>query len=231
MEAIETLQRLLARPACHMVVGGFRPPSDPFTSWFGRVCVAQEQELWPVFEGKPMIPLCQINCNELPLCPETLVGVGFLTLFIGAQGLPALDTANGQGWLLRTYTAGQPLNLLEQPASLESSVKTFPIRWELIEKDYPCWDDAVDYIADPTLLDVFEVNRMHFPRHYCSKIGGWPSLIQSELFTAFTNKPQYVFQVDSESKAHWGWGDGGIGYFGHVLEHGQFQWFLDWQQL
>jgi uncharacterized protein YwqG len=231
MEAIESLQSLLAKPACQMIVGGFRPPSDPFTSWFGKVCVAEEHEQWPSFEGKPMIPLCQINCNELPVRPDTLVGVGFLTLFVAADRLPSIYTANGEGWLLRTYGAEQSLNLLQQPPSLESSVKAFPIRWELIEQDYPCWEDALDAVANQALLDVFEENRERFPTHFCSKIGGWPSLIQSSLFTALTEKPNYVFQVDTEAKAHWGWGDNGIGYFGYMLEHGLPQWYLDWQQL
>lgn len=193
--------------------------------------MAQAQEQWPSFEGKPMIPLCQINCNELPMRPETLIGVGFLTLFVAADRLPSTHTANGEGWFLRTYGVEQPLNLLEQPSPFESSVKAFPIRWEFIEQDYPCWEDAVNHVADPALLTVFEENRNRFPTHFFSKIGGWPSLIQGGIFTSVTNKPTYIFQVDSESKGQWGWGDNGIGYFGRVLESDQSPWFLDWQQL
>src|SRR5579871_5413313 len=157
MGSFEMLQQLLARPACHMIVGGFRPPSDPFTSWFGKVSVAQEEEQWPFFEDKPMIPLCQINCNELPLRPESLIDVGFLMLFMGADKLPT-DYANGEGWLLRTYKADQRLKLLEPPASLKSFVKAFPIQWEFLEHDFPCWEDAVNSIADPELLDFYDEN-------------------------------------------------------------------------
>src|SRR5579859_1320314 len=169
MKAVETLQRLLARPASRMVVGGFRPPSDPFTSWFGRVCVAQEQEDWPLFEGKPLIPLCQINCNELPIRPESLKGVGFLSLFVAADRLPSIYTPNGEGWLMRTYKADQPLHLMQQPPSLELSLKAFPVRWEFIEEDYPCGDDAADMLGSKRhLLDVLEEYRERFPNHYCS---------------------------------------------------------------
>ncbi len=45
---------------------------------------------------------------------------------------------------------------------------------------------------------------------HCSKIGGWPSLIQSEIFWAPLNRhpadPEYVLQIDTEPKAHWAWG-------------------------
>ncbi len=178
-----------------------------------------------------MIPLCQINCDELPMRPEPLVSIRFLTVFVVADRLPPNNAPNGEGWLLRTYQAGQPLKFLEQPATFRSPVKAFPIRWESIEHDYPCWEDAVASISDPALRDVFEENQDRFPNHFVSKVGGWPSLIQGGLFTSLASKPKYVFQVDSESKAHWGWGDGGFGYFGYALEQGQPQWFLDWQQL
>lgn len=228
MEQLEKIQRLLAKPACRMIVGGFRPSSDPFASWFGKVSIAQAHEAWPLFQGEPMMPLCQINCTELPMRSEALIHVDFLTLFIAADKLPVDDTANGEGWALRTYKNDQSLTLLEQPTTLKSSTKAFPVRWEMIPQDYPSWKDALDILKEND-LSLFDDHQNLFPNHYCSKLGGWPSHIQSRPFDYFTDKPTYVFQIDSEYKAHWSWGDNGIGYFG-CLPKGDGQWFLDWQQ-
>jgi uncharacterized protein YwqG len=72
-----------------------------------------------------------------------------------------------------------------------------------------------------------------FEHHPESKIGGWPYLIQSEVFWAPENRhpanPEYVFQIASERKAHWQWGDGGIGYFGRGTGDATEAWTLSWQ--
>lgn len=41
--------------------------------------------------------------------------------------------------------------------------------------------------------------------------------------------PKYVFQIDSEEKAYWAWGEGGIGYFGRGTGEARDQWTMDWQ--
>lgn len=62
-----------------------------------------------------MLPLGPSNGNELPVRPDTLSGVRFLSLFVEADRLPTSAAANGQGGLLRTYKAEPPLNLLKPP--------------------------------------------------------------------------------------------------------------------
>ena len=68
------------------------------------------------------------------------------------------------------------------------------------------------------------------------KLGGWPTLIQSEIFWAPWNRhpasPEYVFQIDSDEKAQWAWGDAGVGYFGRGTAPGRRdEWALSWQTL
>jgi len=231
MEALESLRHLLGRPACQMIVGGFRPPADPFTSWFGRVCIAAPEETWPIFQGEPMLPLCQIKCSELSIVPEVLRDMAFLTLFIAAGRLPEIWSANGEGWLLRSYQTGQPLTALETPLQLKSPIKAFPVRWETIEQDFPCREDADATITNARMREAFEEHYEEFPRHYCSKVGGWPSIVQFGLFEWMPPKLTYVFQIDSEYKAHWAWGDQGVGYFGCALEQDGPHWYLEWQSL
>ena len=66
------------------------------------------------------------------------------------------------------------------------------------------------------------------------KLGGWPTLIQSEIYWAPWNKhpasPEYVFQIDSTEKGNWAWGDNGLGYFGRGTAPGHEDvWTLSWQ--
>lgn len=66
-----------------------------------------------------------------------------------------------------------------------------------------------------------------------SKIGGWPHLIQSEIYWAPFNQPptnpEYAFQIDNEEKAGWMWGDAGVGYFGRGTGQAKDTWALAWQ--
>jgi uncharacterized protein YwqG len=117
-----------------------------------------------------------------------------------------------------------------EPEKTGSSIKSLPMRPEIIDDDYPCREDLS--IECPKELedkyyDIFE-NKSGF------KIGGWPRLIQSEIFWAPWNKhpikPEYVFQVDSTEKGNWAWGDSGVGYFGRGTEEGKRDmWAISWQ--
>ena len=104
------------------------------------------------------------------------------------------------------------------------------MRGRIVEKDYPCWEDLpvdVSDTIDDKYYDLFQ-NVDGF------KLGGWPSLIQSEIFWAPWNKhpakPKYVFQIDSDPKANWNWGDGGVGYFGRGTVAGmEDEWAFECQ--
>src|SRR5215211_5065659 len=117
-----------------MVLGGFRPSDDPFASWFGRVQVALPHETWPMHANRPMTPLCQINCAELPYRPDTLADIALITLFADLDKFPYGNfdaagnleevKANGDTWLLRAYPSLDGLVRIQQPA-LHSIVKPY----------------------------------------------------------------------------------------------------------
>jgi hypothetical protein len=214
-----------ARPASRLVVGGFRPPADPRASWFGRVRLARPGEAWPEGPDGPMIPLCQLNLAEAPFRPPALEDVALVTIFMaGLEEWPD-GAPNGEGWRLRAYPSLEGLVEVAAPAGLEGP-KPFPVRYERIV-DYPCHDDL------PAGADFTDEDHDRHPNQSGSKLGGWPSLIQSEIFWAPGNEhpasPAYVFQIDSEEKAGWAWGDAGAGYFGRGTGAHRDVWTLSWQ--
>ena len=140
-----------------------------------------------------------------------------------------MDAPNGEGWCLRAYPSLAALVPLAQPDT-GSVIKSFPMRAQVIERDYPCWEDVPIQLPsqiEDNYYDLFQ-NAGGF------KLGGWPSLVQSEIFWAPWNKhpaaPEYVFQIDTTEKGNWMWGDNGVGYFGRGTAPGrENEWALEWQ--
>ena len=64
------------------------------------------------------------------------------------------------------------------------------------------------------------------------KVGGWPTLIQSEIYWAPWNrhpaKPEYVLQIDSDEKTGITWGDASALYVGRGTADPS-AWALEWQ--
>jgi uncharacterized protein YwqG len=226
-EYVLELKERLKRQASKMTVGGFRPSEDLFASWFGRVRVERADEAWPQFEGRPMAALCQMNIAELPYVPERLKGIALVTVFIDPEELPS-DSSNGEGWELRAYASLDGLVEVATPSSGQV-IKAFPVRWELIEEDYPCWEDLAFDVPRDVGDNYYDV----FDNVHCSKVGGWPSLIQSEVSWGAKSRAmghvEYMFQIDSEEKAQWTWGDTGTGYFGCGTRDGRPEWVMTWQ--
>lgn len=224
----KNLKANLSRPAIVMDIGGFRPPEDPMTSWFGKVLMALPEENWPTTNGQPMHALCQINLMELPYKPLHLDDLAMITVFIGPSELP-INAANGTNWCLRAYRDLTHLCLLPQTRT-GSQIKALPMRARLIKDDYPCLDDATD-------LGIDIADEDEYIEKYANadglKLGGWPTLVQGPVSWNGINiadmKPEYVFQIDSSEKGRWQWGDNGIGYFGRGRASGyQDEWVLHW---
>ena len=224
---LKEIKTVLKRNASRIIVGGVKPHEHPEASWFGRVRLAKPDESWPMDDGKPMIPLCQLNLAEAPYIPTNLEDVSLLTIFISAVTLP-LDTPNGDGWELRAYSSLQGLTEIVEPDH-DRPIRPFPIRWELIEEDYPGWEDVAIELPEDIEDDYYDL----FETQDYSKIGGWPSLIQGEIYWAPFNRhpaaPEYVLQIDSEEKASWMWGDTGTGYFGRGTGKAKNTWTMSWQ--
>lgn len=202
-------------------IGGFRPPAEPITSYFGGQFVAETGEEWPQNGSRPMLPLLQVRTDELPYRPEALEEIALFNVFIGPRELPIdLPAENGNGWLLRSYPSLAKLSPLVGPA--ESQVRPFPIRWHLSETEGPQWDDAWglhDLTEFNGLEDAIDLFYDRYNRHFYTKVGGWPSYIQSSI-----GSDGYVFQIGSEEKPRWMWGDNGNGYF--FFREGK--WLLYW---
>lgn len=227
MEECEIRERLRRR-AIVFDVGGFQPSEDPFGSWFGRINVCAAGESWPVMEGKPMHALCQINLTNLPFRPPRLDEVEMIAVFIGPDELP-MHAPNGRNWCIRAYKQIADLMPLGHQDT-GSIIKPFPMRPRVVENDFPCLEDIPLELSEEIADDYSDL----FENISGLKLGGWPTLIQAEIYWSPWNKhpaaPEYVFQVDSEPKAHWSWGDGGVGYFGRGTANGkEDEWTCEWQ--
>ncbi|XEC96669.1 DUF1963 domain-containing protein [Paenibacillus tarimensis] len=229
------LKDKFVRRATLMEIGGFKPTGDLTSSIFGKVNLSLPDEEWPHSNNKPMIPICQVNLVQLPYIPELLRDIEMITLFIDSEELPS-NCPNGQTWCLRAYSDIKDLvPIKDQP--IESSVKVFEMKPILVEEDYPHWEDFVNDLYKEH-IEVTEEIKEYYERHFQNvpgfKIGGWPTLIQSEIFWAPYNQhpaePKFAFQIDSTEKGNWYWGDSGVGYIGRGTSKGSTnEWVIEWQ--
>jgi uncharacterized protein YwqG len=227
---METLRERLVRPALLFEPSDANQETEDTGSFFGSVKVASPDETWPTCDGRPMTPLLQLNLGEIVFRPPGSEDVRMLTLFVDTQGYPEDDT-NGTTWEVRAYPSLSNLVPLLAPES-DFAVEPLPLGPPALIEDYPCFDDLEEEIDDD-LWDAFQEQHETIPG---VKLGGWPSLIQSEIFWAPFNKhpakPQYVLQVDSLPEANWKWGHDGCAYIGRGTNKGhQHTWALDWQCL
>lgn len=206
---------------------GGRPPENMKASWFGNVLLCKEGESWPQWKHPVSLkttyltPLAQFNLTEAPYLPEKLRRFKMLAVFIDAEELP-YERPHGEGWVVRAYESLEELVPLTRP-DVEFDIEPFPIQWTLSEKDAPSWEDAWK-ITD--LSDFNCVADSEYHDRYTSientKLGGYPALIQGELQFGIHD---FIFQIGTEDKAGWYWGDSGIGYFG-LDDKGK--WLFEW---
>ena len=208
MREIDDWKVRLSRPASLMVLGGFRPPEEPIASWFGRVTLQHPDESWPVGQaGRLLWPLCQFVLSEGPFVPESIRNLALIQIFVDPEDCVDPETL---GWQIRAY---EDLNSLI-PLAIEPprhQLKPLPVRWELIEHDFPHWEE-LPYPDFPTeLADTWlkQVNPT-----VGTKLGGWPVPIQHGVaFDARNGDEEYVFQIESEPRANWNLVDSGVAYF------------------
>jgi uncharacterized protein YwqG len=214
----------ISRAATLFEAGGFRPTDDIKASWIGKVTVGKAGEEWPTHRGTPLHPLCQINITQLPFVPDNLKELKFITVFFSEDHFEGYENDNNVV-CVRTYTSLDELMSLTQP-QMSKGIKPFQLRAALVEKDFPCFEDCpVD--VPSKYEDDFSELFLNVPG---IKIGGWPTLIQSEI--SWPNKKatddwEYAFQIDSTPKANLQWGDGGVAYFGRSCSTGE--WNFAWQ--
>ncbi len=219
---------VIIRKSVELEIGGQRPNNNFRSSWFGKVCLAEKHEAWPVYDGKPMKPLCQINLSELEFKPNTLNGIDFITIFIADENNVPIIESNGNGWLLRSYPDINKLERINRP-DLKSTIKEFQMFPKGCSIDYPTWEDCPVQIPNKYEANFHEI----FANKSGFKIGGWPTLIQGPIFSGIdpSNKTEYAFQIDSVAtdKAGFYLGDSGVLYFGLDRTENRMQWEMTWQ--
>jgi len=186
-----------------------------------------------------MAPVCQINLAELPYRPEALDDLDFICLYMaldekGGYELPN-STPNGVGWELRAYAHGQPTaDVADQ--RVVGHIRPAALAFALLRDDFPDWDDAVTFLERAGIDGDQEWYAAHVGRAAEGiKVGGWPYLIQSEIFWAPWNRhpanPSFVVQIDSIQEIGLSWGDQGVLYVGRGDQAHRDQWALEWQCL
>lgn len=228
MEGLDLWKQRLARKASRMVRSQARPPSDPATSWFGRVTLCEPGEEWPQWQGRAMWPLLQIVTRELPFCPDVIDDLALIRVYVAPSFYDA-DTDGGEGWVVRASPTLAGLTpVADKPH--DSTIKPFHGRWELIETDYPKHDDLPPELPDLLRESYYDLG---LENQDGIKVGGWPTNIQSDICWAPMNRhpcrPAYAFQIDSDSKAGWFWGDSGVDYFGRGTGEHRDKWAMAWQ--
>jgi hypothetical protein len=176
-----------------------------------------------------MTPLLQLNLADLVFRPPGTGDIRFLTLFLDAEKYPQ-DGTHGTTWELRTYSSLAKLVPLHSPA-IKFELKPMQLGPPALVEDFPCFEDLEKEVDD----DVWDRFREQHPTLEGIKLGGWPSLVQSEIswapFGRHPAQPEYVLQVDSP-EVGWQWGPGGCAYIGRGTSKGhRKEWFLEWQCL
>lgn len=234
VEHLEMLRRQFPRPALQMVLDKALEPDAPTASWFGKVRVALPDEEWPTTRLGPMIPICQINCLELPLRPKILHDVALFTVFFSNELLDDMATggeSDGVTWLLREYSSLDGLKPIEEPELSVLRVKRpHPVRWEQIV-DYPSIHDVVRLqLLDRGLSSQWAEkygSSGEYANVFASKIDGWPSLDKyGPIHFEYPAWPEFFLQLVPSDEAGWHWLDGGIAYIGRLAGPQWSDWVL-----
>lgn len=210
-------RKQITKQASALIVGGRRPSGELTASCFGEVRVSRANESWPERDGKPLWPVCQLNLKNAPFVPENLSDVALLQIFVcedwWSSDYDILDSSNqGMGSIvIRVYECLDGLTAVKQPIH-DSVFLAFEAYWK-DEKvlDYPSHDTMpIDFDA-LEIGDYYEQEGIEGLQS--TKIGGWPSCIQSEPWWDYKEEGkgfEYALQIDSEGKANCNWEDGGV---------------------
>lgn len=243
MSAMSNKYKRYARKAISLRPDANATAEDLAASWFGKVGLGLPGETWPLWNGRPMEAICQINLRDLPFRSLGLEDIEMITLFM--DGLPESNSRNGDGWCLRAYPRISLLKPLVCPV-MQSDLNPLPLVSTMLEEDYP-----YDLIVDESLPED-----LILPHNTGMKLGGWPTdfmkfdrwelnedsmlVAASPSSTDFERgsldswledpaRPTYAFQIDSVRECNWSWGDEGTAYFGRGTVPGkQDVWAMNW---
>lgn len=229
LEAAALLRQL--RPAIGLWPQAARAEAPIDGSRLGGMPCAPPGWEWPVAATEPMLFIGQINCADLRGLPgaETLPSQGLLSCF-GDHDTVMGCLLTGEGGALYYWPETDHLVPAEPPLEM---LTVFP-RAELLFRpmwDLPDPDSSVITAILPdrpsqTIYKSFhrEMRRYGLPAEIddpcnCSKLLGWPDLLQGESFEFTLDQPcdQYrlLLQLDGYTNGSEaaGWGPGGYLYY------------------
>lgn len=227
---IQEIKNRLTKRATGLSIGGFKPTYSGNESWIGRVAFFKEDESIPEDEaGYLMLPLLQLSLPGLPFVPEGLEQTKMLTLFI-SEDLPDGLTENGDGWLLREYSAQDQLidKDLHNP---DSYIRPFPLKTTFIKDDYPVWDSgAIPADLEEEILRLEKSGDIEdyynvIENNYGHKLGGYPTFFQSGI--SFGDDFEFMLQIASDEKARLNFIDGGSLYLAKNKHTQQWRLYVD----
>ncbi|PQO46734.1 hypothetical protein [Blastopirellula marina] len=183
-------------------------------SYWNHVSLLGADEDWPSFQGVPLHPILQIDCDEIPLGDSPLKQFSLITLFA------VDDVANtlGEDIVLRAYRPNEalvpvtsPCKTLDEPAALTfaGSAAAYPD-----ENDLP--PSITAYLQDHD-RDAL----LHHDEKLLSRLGGWPGWLQKGCLAWLDS---FVLQVDSLDVENWNCGDCTIHYFFLNPTGNKFSW-------
>ena len=194
-------------------------------------------EAWPSFEGRLMAGLAQLNVAESPITPPELAGLAFIAVWIAADDEGYLvvpdGRKNGDGWAVRSYDTLD--GLVEIQGRVLPGIRPRQLDWEVAD-DYPGWEDLVDAVEFDRLEGLLagrnSAEAVGATRSG-TKLGGWPTLIQSEIFWAPNNQhpatPTYCFQIGTEESVGLNLWDAGVLHIGLGQDNGHPVWVAESQ--
>jgi uncharacterized protein YwqG len=218
------------------------PPSgNPLASHFGLSPVRNPNESWPVFinsssqESENLFFICQLNLTEAPYVPDLLSDIKLINIFVRND--------DEEVFSIRAYKDLDGLIPMEVPEGATFE-KGFEIKYELAA-DQPIHDDSdliepmEDIEFDSKEFEERDYMIDKLDHQYCSKIGGYASIIQEDPFPSIAvyesdsihpAKPKFCLQIDSEEKIGLMWGHSGVLYIGRGTAKGcEDQWFIEYQ--
>lgn len=161
---------------------------DVFESNFGRTVCGLPNDEWPTLEGKPLFFLCQFNLKEPKYVPPVLKDYALITLFANERCSELV---------IRGYNNLEELTCLNSEKDKPCLTKSASIVWLEPYEDYPHWDDLVLENQDIP-EEFFESEEYEGLITSCSKMGGYPSSIQSYPFDPLPEDVEFCFQINAE---------------------------------
>ncbi|WP_116849073.1 DUF1963 domain-containing protein [Deminuibacter soli] len=229
---IGEIKQQLAKKTVEFRTGGFKPGDAATESWIGNVYLYKEAEEIPLnSEGDVMYPLLQLHVASLPYIPEALKNTAVITVFVGYDEPIDSHTPQGDGWVLREYTAADQL-VVKRWVHPEPLFKTYPLKPGNAEDDFPVWDDpafpSAIITAIETLEEKEEISNYYdaVNLHYHHKLGGYPSFQQAH--NGFDEGFEFMFQIAPDDKAGWPIEDDNNLYFTKNAQTGEWKVYAEY---